>query len=190
MIAWLLGILNSIEIANAQQPGTCQYKYSMGTRLPPLAMSVDYVQRTGPPTTFMRKICKSQDLRHCLIMDTHDDDATLLVLALEVYRRVATAGTACFTEKQAAVVVRTLTTIVNGEACKRRILQRRLKEHETVYGTFLLANASSNTKVNNAVFLKQYVKVNVWGNESRLVHLAECMRAVGFSDRESRPGKY
>ena len=122
-------------------------------------------------------------------MDTHDDDSTLLALTLEVYRRVATAGTACFTEEQAAVVVGIPTTIANREACKRRI-QRKLKEHETVYGTFLLANASSNTKVNNAVFLKQYVKVNVWGNESRLVHLAECMRAVGFSDRESRPGKY
>ena len=55
-----------------------------------------------------------------------------------------------FTEKHAAVAVGVPPTISNCEAYKRRI-QRKLKEYETVYQTPLLANASTNTKADNAV---------------------------------------
>ena len=51
VITWLLGIWTTIEMANGQhkvshsQQGTCQCKYSMGTRLSPPIVLVDYMQK-------------------------------------------------------------------------------------------------------------------------------------------------
>jgi hypothetical protein len=66
-------------------------------------------------------------------MDTNDDESALLTLTVEVYRRVAKAATAFFTEKDASVVVGVPPVtvgvpplIADSEAHKRR-MQRQLK---------------------------------------------------------------
>jgi hypothetical protein len=77
-------------------------------------------------------------------MDTNDDDSMLLALAVEVYRRVANAGTINFTGKETVVAVGIPNAIAYGEAYKKR-MQRKQKEYEMVYGTPLLVNASPTT---------------------------------------------